>query len=477
MKIFHVSAECYPVAKVGGLADVVGALPKYQKQLQNEVKVVMPHYKTPFANKLDLQTIFIGEVYLGSTLYTYSVSHDSKNTLGFELYLIDIPPFFNSENVYEYGNDAERFLVFQLAFLNWISETGQYPDVLHLHDHHTGFIPFLIQNAYVYQNLKHIPTFFTIHNAQYHGSFGFDKLHYFPDFDHNRIGMLEWNGQINPLAAAIKNAWKVSTVSPTYLEEMTYGANGLEDLLRWEKPKSIGILNGIDTEVWNPETDTLLEHTYSIKEYKKGKEATKKELCQKFGLNPQKPLFAFIGRLVYEKGADLLPHTVSIALHKFPQELNILMLGSGDPVVESQLRDLLPFYKGNYNVHIGYDEKLSHQIYAGADFLLMPSRVEPCGLNQMYALRYGTIPIVRRTGGLQDTVVDIGDNGYGICHVQANVEDIIRSIERANELYQDKKEMEKVIKKAMKINNSWEKVAESYIKVYKELTQLIADSW
>lgn len=477
MNIIHISAECYPVAKVGGLADVVGALPKYLTLLNHKVKVVVPKYKTTFVSKSNFKTIHKGNCTLGHNPYSYTVDYLESDELGFELYLIDVPHFFETPNVYEYPNDTERFIAFQISFLNWLTDTNQFPDVIHIHDHHTGLIPFMMKHSYAYKKLEKTPTFLTIHNAQYQGNFGFDKLHYLPEFEHNKIGLLEWNGEINPLASAIKCAWKISTVSPSYLEEMGYSSNGLEDLFRTEKTKSIGILNGIDIDVWNPQTDSHLEYNYTTRSYKNGKEQNKQALCKQFNLDPEKPLFAFIGRLVGEKGADLLPHAISIALNKFPQKINLLILGSGDPTVESQLKNLTEIYKENYNAVIGYNEQVSHQIYAGADFLLMPSRVEPCGLNQMYALRYGTIPIVRRTGGLKDTIIDIGDMGYGICHDQASVDDIIYSIGRAIALYLEQDKMDKVIKNGMKINNSWEKAAETYIKVYKELIQLTAASW
>ena len=309
----------------------------------------------------------------------------------------------------------------------------------------------------------------TIHNGQYQGWFGIDKLHYLPDFDKSRIGFLEWGGMINPLASAIKCVWKITTVSPSYLDEISDNANGLENLLRFERPKSIGILNGIDTDVWNSKTDDMLEFKYDLKSFKKGKNENKKFLCDQFNLDSSKPLFTFIGRLVGEKGADLLPEICSMALNSNPHKINILILGSGDPGVEKSLESLQYFYSGNYNSFIGYNEKLAHIIYAGADFLLMPSRVEPCGLNQMYALRYGTVPIVRRTGGLKDTVLDIGDGGFGICHNNTSVYDVNHSIKRAIDLFNDTKKFDSVRQFAMGINHSWDKVAEEYIDVYHSL--------
>lgn len=469
MQLFHISAECYPVAKVGGLADVVGALPKYLNKLGHNAKVVVPAYKNKFTQENEFDNIHNGQLKLGYFLFNYSILKEKTDKLGFELYVIAIPDLFDRPNVYSYEDDTERFLAFQIAFLNWLTETNQKPDILHCHDHHTGFIPFMVQHCYHYNSLKNIPSVLTIHNGQYQGWFSFDKLHYLPDFDKSKMGFLEWNGIINPLASAIKCVWKITTVSPSYLNEISYEANGLEGLLRFERHKSIGILNGIDTEVWDSKTDEMLEVNYSLKDFKKGKNANKKFLCDQFNLDINKPLFTFIGRLVGEKGADLLPEICSIALSRNPNEINILILGSGDTRVEKELQNLQNFYHGNYNAYIGYNEKLAHIIYAGADYLLMPSRVEPCGLNQMYALRYGTIPIVRRTGGLKDTVLDIGDGGFGICHDKTSVYDVNHSITRAIDLYNDTKSFDNVRKATMQIDHSWDKVAEEYINVYQSL--------
>ncbi|MDR6967559.1 starch synthase [Flavobacterium arsenatis] len=469
MEIYHISAECYPVAKVGGLADVVGALPKYQNNLGHNAKVVVPGYDNKFTNENEFDTIHQGKLKLGWFHFNYTVFREKTNKLGFELYLIAIPELFDRPNVYSYDDDTERFTAFQIAFLNWLTETNQNPDILHCHDHHTGMIPFMVQNAFNYHHLKATPTVLTIHNGQYQGWFGLDKLHYLPEFHQSKLGFLEWNGIINPLASAIKCAWKVTTVSPSYLDEISNNANGLETLLRYERPKSIGILNGIDTEVWNPKTDEMLVSNFNLKNFKTGKNKNKEFICEQFNLDINKPLFTFIGRLVGEKGADLLPEICSTALSRNPREINILMLGSGDKQLENSLDGLKYFYPGNYNAYIGYNEKLAHIIYAGADYLLMPSRVEPCGLNQMYAMRYGTIPIVRRTGGLKDTVWDIGDGGFGICHDNTSVYDVNHSITRGIDLFNDREKFDSVRKTILQIDHSWDKVAEEYITVYQSL--------
>ncbi len=466
MQIYHISAECYPIAKVGGLADVVGALPKYQNQLDHDAKVVVPGYDNKFTNENEFENIHNGQLKLGFFQFSYSILKEKTNKLGFELYVIAIPELFDRPNIYSYDDDTERFLAFQIAFLNWLIETNQKPDVLHCHDHHSGLIPFMVQFCFNYRNLQNVQTVLTIHNAQYQGWFGMDKLHYIPEFEKSKFHFLEWSGTINPLAAAIKCAWKITTVSPSYLEEISQKANGLEMLLRYERQKSIGILNGIDIEIWNTKTDEMLPFNFDSSNFEIGKHENKKFLCKQFNLDINKPIFTFIGRLVGEKGADLLPEMCHVALNSNPKEINILVLGSGDTYVENGLQNLKNEHNGNYNSYIGYNEKLAHIIYAGADFLLMPSRVEPCGLNQMYALRYGTIPIVRRTGGLKDTVLDIGENGFGICHDNVSVADVNHSITRAIDLFNDKVKFTQIRKLIMQIDHSWDKVAQEYINVY-----------
>ena len=466
MEIIHVSAECYPVAKVGGLGDVVGALPKYQNKLGHIAKVVMPAYETRFMQENEFEVVYDGWGKLGFQDFTVRIFREKTNKLGFDLFLVHLSNFTDRPQVYGYPDDTERFLAFQIAVLDWIAQWEHLPGVMHCHDHHTGLIPFMMSNCSRYRNLSSIPSVLTIHNAQYQGQFGWDRLNYIPSFDTWKSGLLDWRGAINPLASAIKCAWKVTTVSPSYLEEIRYNANGLEDLLAQERGKSFGILNGIDNEVWNPAKDPMLDKKFTIKTVSNGKKANKEALCRVFNLDPTKPLFTFIGRLVGEKGADLLPDIFYNALHQFHGEINVLVLGSGDPQVEGRLIHLKEIFPQHYNSYIGYNEQLSHQIYAGADFLLMPSRVEPCGLNQLYALRYGTIPIVRRIGGLKDTVIDIGDGGYGVCHDQTSVWDVGHAIGRAFELYKDKKRIKEIHKFMMQLDHSWDKAAQQYIDLY-----------
>lgn len=473
MEIFHIAAECYPVAKVGGLGDVVGALPKYQNKMGHLVRVVLPRYETKFIEENEFESVYNGQVKLGNFNFPFTILKEINDKLGFELYLVEIPELFDRKEVYGYEDDIERFLAFQIATLDWMVTREKNPNVINCHDHHTGLIPFMMLNAYKYEGLRNVPTVITIHNSIYQGQFGFDKLYYLPDFDLAKVNVLEWDNRINSLATAIKCASAVTTVSPNYLNEINYSAYGLESLFNLVRYKSKGILNGIDVEVWNPAKDKMLLSNYSIKNFTKGKQENKEKLCAEFNLDITKPLFSFIGRLLDEKGADLLPHAAALALSENYEEINILILGSGNPEIENQLSHLLASFKGNYNVFIGYDEELAHQIYAGSDFLLMPSRVEPCGLNQMYSMRYGTIPIVRRTGGLKDTVIDFEDGGNGICHDQASITDICFSIQRAVNLYKDKKKLNKVRKIGMNKDHSWENVCKEYIELYNLIINIV----
>ena len=466
MEIFHISAECYPAAKVGGLADVVGALPKYQGKTGHTVKVVIPYYDVKFNKENEFDYVHEGEVKLGKFNFPFRVLKETTDKLGFELYMIEIQELFDRKEIYSYEDDIERFLSFQIAVLDWLLNRIDLPDVINCHDHHAALIPFMMLYSYKYERLRNTPTMITIHNGLYQGQFGFAKLYYLPEFDLVHIPVLEWGNCINSLAAGIKCASAVTTVSPNYLNELNDFANGLESLFNQVSDKSKGILNGIDVEVWNPSKDKMLEKNYSINNFIKGKQENKEKLCAHFNLDPAKPLFSFIGRLLEEKGADLLPDTVILAFSEYHEEINILVLGSGNVEIENKLNQLLPIYKGNFNIFIGYNEELAHLIYACSDFLLMPSRVEPCGLNQMYSLRYGTIPIVRRTGGLKDTVTDFGDDGNGICHIQASVGDICYSIKRAVNLFKDKERLNNIRKSGMSEDHSWERVCQEYIEMY-----------
>jgi len=467
MTIYHLSTECYPVAKVGGLADVVGALPKYQNKIKDvDAKVVMPWYNKAFVYDHDFEVVFDGFIHQGQNMLQVQVMKEKTNTLGFELFLVKIPGLLDRENPYGYQDESFQFLAFQHGVLHWLTAMKIRPDVLHCHDYHTGLVPFMVEHCDEFQFLKGTKTIGTIHNGEYQGMMRWDMIHFMPAFDHHKWGLLDWNGFINPLASMIKCSHAFTTVSEGYLEELFVSFKGLESLVRDEFGKAYGIINGIDTDVWNPETDPMLDFNFNKKNVLKIKKKNKQKLCKEYSLNPDLPLFAFIGRFATEKGADLLPEVVWRSIKQTYGSLNIMVLGSGNSYIEDKLKELNYVY-ANFATDIGYKEHLSHKIYASADFLLMPSRVEPCGLNQMYAMRYGTVPVVSYTGGLRDTVKDISTGGSGLNFTYPGVDDIIHAMVRGLAIYNQKKAMDDLVLSNMNFDFAWEKSAEKYIALYK----------
>ncbi|MEO1515918.1 MAG: glycogen/starch synthase [Bacteroidota bacterium] len=477
MKILHISAECYPAAKAGGLGDVVGALPKYLNQAGTSTAVVIPKYHTRWILSQEFTIVYRGRFQLYQQEIPFHIELLTNDSLGFPLYVANIPGKFDrpgvyaDDNGYAYGDEVERAIAFQKAVLEWVMQMPEKPELLHCHDHHTGLVPFLVKHCYDYQLLANIPTVFTIHNGEYHGSFFWNKMGALPAFDGFAGGLLEWNGVINPLASAIKCCWKLTTVSQSYMEELRQSSNGLEGLLRAEIGKSTGILNGIDLQVWNPATDHYLDHRLEgdrIDEYKR---ANKLQLCDRFGLNPDLPLFTFIGRLVGEKGADLLPGAISRFL-QYGHQASFIVLGTGQAYLHDAFNEMRYRFSSHFNASLEYNEGLAHQLYAGADFLLMPSRVEPCGLNQLYALRYGTVPVVRSVGGLRDTITDMDQaNGSGIRFSYLTVDDTSWAIFRATELYGDFNRFKWLRNQGMGLDYSWEKSAATYQAIYQSLQE------
>ena len=453
--VLHVSIEYFPAAKAGGLADVVGALPKYLNANNFKMAVVIPKHLTKWILDQEWEQIFSGKVKVGSDQFDFNV----QQYVPFEehpLYVVDLPGLFDRESIYidegtgyGYTDDHVRNIAFQTAVLEWIITLRQFPKVIHCHDHHTGLLPFMMNHCAYYKKLHKIPTVFTIHNGAYHGSFSWQQENLIPTFDLQVKGLLDWDNQINPLACGVKCCWKLTTVSPGYMEELRYNSNGLESLFEQESAKSVGLINGIDIDVWNPATDPRIK-THLKKDVAVFKQKNKKELAKKFKFDAALPLVTFIGRLAYEKGAQILPDLFSRYLDKYPN-LMFLVLGTGDKYIEKLLENTQKMYPENVCVHIGYDESLAHHLYAGSDFLIMPSKVEPCGLNQMYAMRYGTIPIVTTVGGLKDTVIDINrKEGYGICFHSATVFSAFEAVQRASELYNNKKKFCKISKESNK---------------------------
>ena len=470
MDVIHLSAECYPVAKVGGLGDVVGALPKYLNQAGINASVVLPYYDRKFVQENKFDEIFKSSATAAGKTFEYKILKEKTRKLGFDLYLVYIKGLLDRKEIYCYPDEIKQFISYQVSFLDWMNKSKKKPDIIHCHDHHSGLIPFLVSNSNLYKDLAMIPTVCTIHNGQYQGWLGWDKVAYLPSIDLIKAGLLDWNNCINSLAASVKCCWKFTTVSPNYLKELSINSNGLEKLFEMEKNKGTGIINGIDTQVWNPESDPMIVQNFTVETLEKGKQENKKDLCKQFGLSSNKPLVVFIGRLVGEKGAELLPAAIDSCLKTYKGKVNFIVLGSGEPEIEKELEKLTEKQKKHYGVYIGYDEELSHRIYAGADFLIMPSRVEPCGLNQLYAVRYGTMPIVHNTGGLADTVIDVNDvGGYGITFDRLEVRALVNAVGRGIDIYTSKSRMTNLRKKMMSLDFSWDRSAKKYIDLYKSL--------
>jgi starch synthase len=479
IQILNISAECYPAAKTGGLADVVGSLPKYFSQTGILSATVLPKYALKWMYQQEWTTCYEGTIRVDYWERRFTVQNESTNKLGYPLFVIDIPGLFDRQGIYNdisgnsYGDEVERSLVFQQAVLQWIMsfEKELRPRVLHCHDHHTGLIPWMVKHCVDFRELSNIPTVFTIHNGQYQGAFSKSHLKMFPFFHAWAANILEWNGAINPMACAIKEAWAVTTVSENYLYELHQSSMGLEGLLRQEWKKEWGILNGIDAEVWNPKDDPMI-HAQLNGDLKKFKAENKMILCKKFNLPFDQPLISFIGRIVGEKGADLLPFSYKNYMN-YSNKGAFLVLGSGEKWVENEFRNMSYDYAGRFSAEIGYNEALSHQIYAGSDFLIMPSRVEPCGLNQLYSMRYGTIPIVRSVGGLKDTVPDVGEadgTGRGIRFDNIIPSEIQYALHRATEMYTNNPDIIHWLReKIMAVDSSWENTISAYKRVYKSV--------
>lgn len=471
-KILFVASECFPAAKAGGLGDVVGALPKYLNEIGHNAEVIIPKYDLPFITKQKTKTLFESHFSLGSELIHFTIECVISNELGYPLIFCSIPGKFDRNSIYLADNghgfkdEIARNISFQRAVLMWLASKPKRYDLLHCHDHITGLIPFMMKYCPEYKPLSEKPVVFTIHNGNYHGAFSWKHTNYLPKFSSQNAGLLEWDGEINSLAAAIKCAWHVNTVSPSYMKEIINQESTLKPLYNQEKSKCSGIINGIDTETWNPADDILLSSRLSDNDWKQFKAKNKQHLLKSHDLIARRPLMGFIGRFAHQKGVDLLCDAIAEAL-EMNLKISFIILGSGDTALEHKVKLLEKNYKRNVKSLIMYNEGVARKIYAGSDFLLMPSRFEPCGLNQLFAKRYGSIPFVNAVGGLRDTVVDVDQNdGEGIVMEEASVPAIIDGFKRAINLYQNKSKLTRIINRITQKDHSWHQSAHEYSELY-----------
>ena len=476
-KILFVASEAHPLIKTGGLGDVAGSLPAALKALKQDVRIIMPAYRETLRKIKGLELISVTMPGVPETVRLLEGRFPGTSV---KLLLVDSPQHFDRDGgpYLDAGGDdwldnAERFATFAEAVtavaLNQAGLEWQ-PDVVHCNDWQCGLIPALLS-----LHSQRPATVFTIHNLAYHGYFHPDTFAAL-DLPKQLWGMhgLEFHGGLSFIKGGLAFSDMINTVSPTYAQEIRgplFGY-GLEGLLNHRVERLTGILNGIDYKEWNPADDTHLPHHYDHHDLS-GKAKNKQALQKQFGLTQQAetPLLGLVGRLVEQKGIDLV---LSIVQGLIYQNAQLVVLGSGDKRFQQLLQEVAAAHPSHIAVHIGYSEALAHQIEAGADMFLMPSRFEPCGLNQIYSLRYGTVPIVRHTGGLADTVVDASDANLatGFQFEHANSDGLWWATQRAISLYRDHPERwRKLIITGMKQDFSWKQSARHYLELYDQALQ------
>ncbi len=471
MKVLYAASEALPFIASGGLGDVAGSLPQALRKRLVGCRVVMPLYDN-IKQELKDSMKFITSISVPVAWRRQYCGIFEAKSGGVIYYLLDNQYYFKRDTLYGFYDDAERFAFFSRAILEIIPHIDFKPDIIHCNDWQTALTPVYYSTIYANQpGYENIKTVFTIHNIQYQGVYGEELIDNVVGIDHAHRSLIEYDGAVNLMKGGIECANAVTTVSPSYANEILdpWYSHGLDTILRQRCYKLRGILNGIDVENYNPETDKDVFKNYSADNVR-GKYVNKKELQKLLGL-PEKsdtPVMGMVTRLVSHKGLDLCKAVLDELLAT--TDIQLVVLGSGDYQYEEFFRGLAARYPEQVGLCLGFIPDLARKIYAGADFFLMPSKSEPCGLSQMVALRYGTIPIVRETGGLRDSVRDSGDGeGNGFVFSSYNAHDMLHAIRRAVEGYNDKKGWPILVKRAMDSDNSWGKSANEYIKMYKEI--------
>ena len=470
MKILFAASEAAPFIKSGGLGDVIGALPVELAKDENlKVCVFLPFYSS-VKNRFDAE--FVCSFNLPLSWRNLYVGLYKIKSRGVTWYFIDNNYYFGRD-CYGYGDDGERFAFFDKAVLEALCYIDFAPDIIHLNDWQTGFIPLFLKAHYAdIEKHKRIKTVFTIHNIEYQGKDGPDFLNFVLGVDEYWKNAAEHDGMINAVKCGIELSDIVTTVSETYSHEIkhAYFASGLKDVINGNSHKLRGIVNGIDTKLFNPSQDNFINTNYNYKTVYL-KEENKKALRKLLALEEREnvPVFAIVSRLAGHKGMELFE---SVWKELLNLDIQFVVIGTGDKRYEDFFRFLEYSYPGKVSANIMFDAARASQIYAGADYLLMPSKSEPCGLSQLIAMRYGTIPIVRETGGLVDTVPPIDSTtleGYGFTFKTYNGEDMLNAIKRAVDFYGQKDKFYYIRQKIMTIDNGWGKRAGQYMDLYKEL--------
>lgn len=480
-KILFTTSEAHPFIKTGGLADVAGALPIALQNLGCDMRIVLPAYGDVLEQYKSLETV--AEFYLSGTAGKIRIRATQLNSSKVKVFLVDHPAAFARKGnpyVDEHGepwpDNAERFALFckviQLIALDQ-AQLDWKPDLIHCNDWQSALVPALLK-----QMPSAPPSLFTIHNLAYQGLF--------PQSTFNTLGLpstlwashaLEFHGQLSFIKGGLVFADRINTVSAQYAREIQTPAlgYGLEGLLQHRQHVLSGIVNGIDDNVWNPQTDTLISQNYSTTTLSK-KKINKSALQKLYQLPANKDalLLGFVGRLVEQKGIDLIIELLKTIKHL---PIQFCLLGTGDKNYQQTLINIAKQNPKQVGINIGYSEKLAHQIEAGVDVFLMPSRFEPCGLNQLYSLRYGTVPIVHNVGGLADTVIDTtpetikNNTATGFVFNQPTIEALRQSVDQALEIYTKSRTWQKLMKNGMNAQFTWEKSAKEYLNLYQEILQ------
>jgi len=481
MKVVFISAEVYPFSKVGGLGDVLGGLPDSLANHGVDVKIITPLYASIDKTSFDLKQIKTGfDVKMAEKSFTANIYKSVSKTIhpNHDVYFIDNQEYFRYFQVYTdnhgnpYNNNPLRFLFFQKAALQFIINEKWNPDIIHCHDNHTAVVPLYTKTTF--SELAKSKTILTLHNIAYQGMTEMKNKEYFdlPDENFYPMSNLEWYGQINPLKSGILLADELTTVSLTHAREIS-GDNelgaGMKHIINERKKPVRGIVNGVDYSVWNPETDTFIYQNYSIKTLHKKKQ-NKKMLLKESGFAAnleEKPVVGMVSRLVEQKGIDLILDGIEKMLSL---DLVFILLGSGETRYHSAFKKIKQRFPDKFFVDFEYNNALSHKILAGCDIFLMPSRFEPCGITQMYSLKYGTAPLVRKTGGLADTVINWDkEQGNGFVFNDYTADSMLEVLARGLQIYRDKNHWNKLVKNGMKQDFSWDRSAKQYIQLYENM--------
>ena len=469
MRVAVISAEAVPYSKTGGLGDVAGALPKALKQIGVDSLLITPCYWQTKGEYLwhtaidDLWLTWRGRTVRAKAFYS--------EANGSPTFLIDYPPLFHRDSIYGYTEDYERFAFFNHAALALLERIAIAPDIVHLNDWHTGFAAVELVSRRRHQPFwRQTRTVFSIHNMAYQGGFGFGELSSLGFTSTVAQSIFSFNGYASAMKAGLEASDVLSTVSKRYANEIQTDefGHGLDWLTRQRANRLIGITNGVDYEVWNPETDPDLPAHFSINDLS-GKRECKRALLEQFSLPIEldRPIYASVTRLTAQKGVELIKQGANdiLAAGGF-----FIALGSGEKDSERFLQALRDYAPSRVGVYIGYNETLAHLVEAGADMFLMPSKFEPCGLNQMYSLHYGTVPIVRAVGGLDDTVQNwdaVSETGNGFKFRQYRSDRLLEKIYEARFAYEDKTKWAKIQRNGMSVDNSWKNAARNYVELYK----------